>query len=88
MTVYVKRNFTNTEFDIRRKRPSLIVPRFIYRIRRDHYIYWEISRLARGLPKTFTYSNWDPNAVRLHFESLRMSIEDDVSRRPRRESTL
>ena len=88
MTVYVKRNFTNTEFDIRRKRPSLFVPRFIYRIRRDHYIYWEISRLARGLPKTFTYSNWDPNAVRLHFESLRMSIEDDVSRRPRGESTL
>jgi hypothetical protein len=58
LTVYVKRNF-------RRKRPSLFVPRFIYRIRRDHYIYWEISRLARGLPKTFTYSNWDPNAVRL-----------------------
>jgi hypothetical protein len=74
MTVYVKRNFTNTEFDIRRKRPSLFVPRIIYRIRRDHYIYWEISRLARGLPKTFTYSNWDPNAVSSRFRKLKWVI--------------
>ena len=76
MTKYVKHNYTQTvrntsnfvnefvkEFDIRLNKPNLLIPRFVYRIRRDHYVYWEISRLARGLPKTFTYSNWDNKAV-------------------------
>ena len=26
-------------------------------------MFWETSRLARGLPKTFTYSTWDEKAV-------------------------
>ena len=47
-----------------RKRPNLFIPRFIYAIRREHYVFWEISRIARGLPKTFTYSNWDQTAVK------------------------
>jgi len=46
-----------------RRRPNLLIPQFVYKIRRDHYIFWEISRVARGLPKTFTYSNWDEQAV-------------------------
>ena len=58
---YAKQNFTLCEFDMRR-RPNILIPRFVYRIRRAHYIYWETSRLARGLPKTFTYSNWDPDS--------------------------
>ena len=63
LTKYVKHNFTQSELDIRRKRKNQLIPRLVYRIRREHYIFWEISRLARGLPKTFTYSNWDTNAV-------------------------
>lgn len=51
-----------------RKQPNMLIPRFVYRIRRQHYIYWEISRVARGLPKTFTYSTWDPQSVRIQFK--------------------
>mgnify|MGYP006172669991 CR=1 FL=1 len=29
-------------------------------------MYWEISRLARGLPKTFTYSDWDAKAKMMY----------------------
>jgi hypothetical protein len=50
-----------TEYDIR-KHPNPFVPKIIYKIRRKHYVFFEISRLARGLPKTFTYSTWDPKA--------------------------
>jgi hypothetical protein len=39
------------------------VPKEVFQIRRKHYVFWEISRLARGLPKTFTYSTWDDKAV-------------------------
>lgn len=42
ITKYVKHNFTQTEFDIRRGKPNMLIPKFVYRIRRDHYIYWEI----------------------------------------------
>eukprot|EP00347_Sterkiella_histriomuscorum_P013534 403364343 len=66
---YVKKNFTQTEFDMR-KRPNMFIPKFIYRIRREHYVYWEISRLARGLPKTFTYSNWDVTARMMYHVDL------------------
>ena len=48
---------------MRKGRLNMMVPKCIYRIRREHYVYWELSRVARGLPKTFTYSNWDENAV-------------------------
>lgn len=46
---------TSLEFD-RREQPNLLVPKIVYQIRRQHYVYWELARLARGLPKTFTYS--------------------------------
>jgi hypothetical protein len=49
-----------------RKKPNMFIPSIIYKIRREHYIYWEISRVARGLPKTFTYSNWDNSAVNIN----------------------
>ena len=45
------------------KQPNPFIPRKVYEIRRKHYVFWEISRLARGLPKTFTYSTWDAKAV-------------------------
>lgn len=42
----------------------------MYKIRRQHYVYWEISRLARGLPKTFTYSTWDTKARMMYHVDL------------------
>ena len=42
----------------------------MYRIRRAHFVYWEISRLARGLPKTFTYSTWDEKARMMYHVDL------------------
>jgi hypothetical protein len=53
------------------------VPKYIYKVRREHYIFWEISRLARGLPKTFTYSTWDPKARMMYHVDLegRMAFE-------------
>lgn len=33
-------------------------------------MYWEISRLAKGLPKTFTYSNWDKKAKMMYHVDL------------------
>ena len=57
-----------------REKPNLLIPKVVYKIRREHYIFWEISRVARGLPKTFTYSNWDETAVQLCLKS----IENDV----------
>jgi hypothetical protein len=52
----------NTEYD-QRKCPNPLIPKTVYKIRRQHYVYWETARLARGLPKTFTYSTWDSKAV-------------------------
>lgn len=56
----------------------MLIPKFVYRIRREHYIYWEISRVARGLPKTFTYSTWDDKSV-LILNYSKTSIVNDVS---------
>jgi hypothetical protein len=67
-TKYLQHNL-KTEYD-RRKHPNLLVPKFVYRIRRLHYIYWEISRVARGLPKTFTYSKWDEKARMMYHVDL------------------
>lgn len=54
-----------SEFQVR-KQPNILIPKYIYKVRREFYIYWEISRLARGLPKTFTYSNWDDHAKMMY----------------------
>ena len=57
-----------SEFD-QRDQPNIFVPKIVYTIRRAHYVYWEISRLARGLPKTFTYSTWDEKARIIRLQS-------------------
>jgi hypothetical protein len=57
------------EFD-RREQPNLLVPKVVYRVRRQHYVYWEIARLARGKPKTFTYSTWDDKAAMMYHVDL------------------
>lgn len=54
----------------RREQPNLLVPKAVYRIRRQHYVFWEISRVARGLPKTFTYSEWDSRAQMMYHVDL------------------
>jgi hypothetical protein len=48
----------------------MFIPKTVYRIRRMHYVYWEISRLHRGLPKTFTYSRWDEKAKMMYHVDL------------------
>lgn len=58
-----------SEFD-QREQPNIFVPKAVYRIRRLHYVYWEISRVARGLPKTFTYSTWDEKARMMYHVDL------------------
>jgi hypothetical protein len=69
MTKILKHNL-QTEYD-RRYTPNIFVPRIVYKIRRMHYVYWEISRLARGLPKTFTYSTWDERAKMMYHVDLK-----------------
>lgn len=54
------------------------MPQWVYEIRRKHYVFWEISRLARGLPKTFTYSTWDPKAVSQLIFVIKMCLANDV----------
>ena len=46
-----------------RKQPNFLVPRFVYKARREHYIYWETSRLARGKSTIFTHYEWDKQSV-------------------------
>jgi len=49
-----------------RNKPNFLVPASVYKVRREHYIYWELSRVARGRKKTFTYFNYDKEAVNLN----------------------
>lgn len=60
--LYIKHNFLQFEYQ-KLKQPNFLIPKFIYRIRREHYVYWEKSRLARGLPTTFSYYNYDKESV-------------------------
>lgn len=68
--VKILKNSLRLEFD-RREQPNIFIPKTVYKIRRQHYVYWEISRLARGLPKTFTYSTWDPKAAMMYHVDLK-----------------
>lgn len=34
------------------------VPDYVYKVREESYIYWELARLAHKLPTTFTYYKW------------------------------
>jgi len=52
-----------------------LIPQFIYRARREHYIYWELSRLARGKSTTFTYFDWDPET-----ESIYLNARDGTQK--------
>ena len=70
----MKHNFIQSEFYVR-KQPNILIPKFIYKVRREFYIYWEISRLARGLPKTFTYSNWDEHAKMMYHVNMGGNME-------------
>lgn len=59
---YLKHNYTKNEFEMR-KQPNILIPMSVYEVRRKHYIYWELSRVARGYRKTFTYYNYDKEGV-------------------------
>ena len=58
---YLKHN-AQPEFQVREK-PNILIPKSVYEIRRKHYIYWELSRIARGFRKTFSYYNYDKESV-------------------------
>jgi hypothetical protein len=64
--LYIKHNFLKFEYE-KLKQPNFLIPRFVYRIRKQHYIYWEKSRLARGLPTTFSYYKYDVESVRIYY---------------------
>lgn len=59
---YFKNNYTQPEFEVRNQ-PNILIPKSIYDVRRRYYIYWELSRVARGLKKTFSYYNYDEESV-------------------------
>lgn len=59
---YIKHNYTQAEFAVREK-PNILIPKSVYEVRRKHYIYWELSRIARGYRKTFSYYNYDKESV-------------------------
>jgi len=51
------------EFEIR-SQPNFLIPKSVYLVRREHYKYWELSRVARGQKKNFSYYNYDRESVR------------------------
>ena len=63
--LYIKHNYFQFEFQ-KRKQSSIFIPKFVYRIRKEHYIYWEKSRQTRGLPTTFSYYNYDKESDMLN----------------------
>lgn len=56
--MYIKDKYLRFEYE-KYNKPNFLIPEFIYRIREEHYIYWEKSRLARGLSTTFSYYIYD-----------------------------
>lgn len=62
---YIKHNYLSFEFQ-KRKNPNFLIPKIVYRIRKQHYIYWEKSRLARGLSTTFSFYNYDKESKMLN----------------------
>lgn len=39
----------------KRRNPNVFIPYLIYKARKESYIYWELTRLSKGLNTTFTY---------------------------------
>lgn len=72
---YLRHNFLQPEFEVRKK-PNILIPKDIYDVRRSHYIYWEISRIARGYNKTFSYYDYDKESVK---ENILSSISISIS---------
>ena len=66
---YIRHNFMQPEFEVRSK-PNVLIPKDIYDVRRSHYVYWEISRIARGMNKTFSYYNYDKESVKYYFNKF------------------
>ena len=36
-----------------------MIPKFIYEARREHYKFWELSRIARNKYNLFSYADYD-----------------------------
>ncbi|KAL4498318.1 hypothetical protein ABPG72_013124 [Tetrahymena utriculariae] len=54
------------EFD-QRPQINILIPEFIYKSRREHHVYWEMSRLARGKSTTFTHYIWDDESQMVYY---------------------
>lgn len=39
------------------------VPGYLLKVREESHVYWELARLAKGLPTTFTYYKWSEGAM-------------------------
>lgn len=72
--IFIKKYLMKFEFQLFKK-PNCFIPRIIYRIRREHYIYWEKSRIARGLQTTFSYYNFDNNSKMMNVTDNNGNIE-------------
>lgn len=51
------------EFD-QREQPNILIPKFVYKSRREHYIFWELSRLARGKKAFFSHYEYHEQSVK------------------------
>jgi hypothetical protein len=40
-----------------------LVPNYVYSVREESHIYWEVVRLAKQMPTIFTYYQWDDNLM-------------------------
>ena len=50
------------------------IPEYVYNVREESYLYWELARLSKKLPRTFTYYKWG--------DSLMYEIDKDGNQIP------
>jgi hypothetical protein len=49
-------DYSKNEID--RSGYNFFIPEYIYKVREESHIYWELTRHAKKLPTTFTYYKW------------------------------
>lgn len=71
---FVKNYLFKFEFQLFKK-VNFLIPKAVYRVRREHYIYWEKSRIARGMQTTFSYYNYDDKSKMMNVTDNNGNIE-------------
>lgn len=62
--------------------PNFLIPQFVYDSRFDHYVYWELSRLARKKPNLFSYYLYDTEQDFIYYvdkQGLQRSQKNNLS---------